>query len=61
MLLLCDAITDIIHVCISLHIHVLTCVNVPISMGHVTTQNKHYFDVQLSYQLQMIVLLCLYK
>ena len=29
---------------VSLHIHVLTCVNVPISMGHVTTQNKHYFD-----------------
>ena len=23
-----------------LHIHVLTCVNVPITLGHVTTQNK---------------------
>ena len=23
-----------------IHIHVLTCVNVPISLGHVTTQNK---------------------
>ena len=28
-----------------IHIHVLTCVNVLISMGHVTTQNKSYFDV----------------
>ena len=28
-----------------IHIHVLTHVNVPISMGHVTTQNKHYFAV----------------
>ena len=33
---------------ISLHIYVLTCVNVPISKGHVTTQNKHYFDILLS-------------
>ena len=30
---------------ISLHIHVLTCVNVPISIGHMTTQNKSYFDI----------------
>ena len=28
---------------VSLHIHVLTCVNVPITLGHVTTQNKHCF------------------
>ena len=28
---------------ILLHIHVLTCVNVPIRLGHVTTQNKHGF------------------
>ena len=30
---------------VSLHIHVLTCVNVPISVSHVTTQDKHLFDV----------------
>ena len=24
-----------------LHIHVLTCVNIPIMLGHVTTQIKH--------------------
>ena len=28
---------------ILLHIHVLTCVNVPIKLGHMTTQNKHCF------------------
>ena len=28
---------------ILLHIHVLTCVNVPIKLGHMTTQNKCYF------------------
>ena len=26
-----------------LHIHVLTCVNVPIKFGHMTTQNIHCF------------------
>ena len=26
-----------------LHIHVLTCVNVPITLGHMTTQNKCCF------------------
>ena len=30
---------------ISLHIHVLTHVNVPISVSHVTIQNKYCFDV----------------
>ena len=30
-------------------------------MGHMTTQNKYYFDVQLYYWLHMIVLLCLYN
>ena len=30
---------------ILLHIHVLTCVNVPIMLGHVTTQNKCCFAV----------------
>ena len=39
----CDIILTIKHMNTSLHIHVSTCVNVPISMGHVTTQNKHYF------------------
>ena len=47
---------------ILLHICVLKCVNIPISMGHVTTQNKHYFDVSaylsvyqiLYYQLHMV-------
>ena len=47
MLLLCDAITCI-YTCVHV-IHVLTCVNVPISIGHMTDQNKHYFDVQLYY------------
>ena len=28
---------------ILLHIHVLTSVNIPIMLGHVTTQNKHCF------------------
>ena len=28
---------------VSLHIHVLTCVNAPIMLGHVTTQNKCCF------------------
>ena len=28
---------------VSLHIHVLTYVNVPIKLGHMTTQNKHGF------------------
>ena len=28
---------------ILLHIHELTCVNVPINLGHVTTQNKCCF------------------
>ena len=28
-----------------LHIHVLTCVNIPITLGHVTTQNKCCFAI----------------
>ena len=28
-----------------LHIHVLTCVNIPIMLGHMTTQNKCCFPV----------------
>ena len=28
-----------------IHIHVLTCVNIPIMLGHVTTQNRHSFAV----------------
>ena len=28
-----------------LHIHVLTCVSVPIMLGHMTTQNKCYLAV----------------
>ena len=28
---------------VSLNIHVLTCVNVPIKLGHVNTQNKCHF------------------
>ena len=40
MLLLYDAITSVYTHVISLHIHVLTCVNVPIKLGHMTTQNK---------------------
>ena len=52
---------------VSLHIHVLTCVNIPISMGHMTTQNKHYFDALvyssvyniLYYQLHLVnIYLC---
>ena len=35
------------NVYVSLNIHVLTGLNVPISMGHMTTQNRCYFDVLL--------------
>ena len=44
---------------VSLHIHVLTYVNVPISIGHMTTQNGLYFDVYIFYLLHMIII-CLY-
>ena len=37
------------HMYISLHIHMLTCVNIQISIGHVDDQNKCYFNVQLYY------------
>ena len=40
---------------ILLHIHVLTCVNVPIMLGHVTTQNKHCF-VELSFSITEFII-----
>ena len=51
-----------------IHIHVPTCVDVPISLDHVTTQNKHYlnFSVHLSiwkllyYHLHMANIVCEY-
>ena len=39
-----------------IHIHVSTCVNVPTSMGHVTTPNKCYFDFSILVSLENIIL-----
>ena len=43
-----------------IHINVSTCVNVPISMGHVTPQNKCYFDSSLLVTLENTILLPTY-
>ena len=40
-----------------IHIHVSTCVDVPISIHHVTTQNKCYLNFKCTFNLGTITLL----